>query len=137
MSKININKIIIGIISAIIIGFLPVIYINAIDYVPLEPEAFEGIETPTSGSDLGSFLGQVFNFGIAIAVTLSLIMIIWGGIIKMTTDSWNKQDEAKGKIKNAIYGLVLALISWLLLYTINPDMVKFTNNTFLGTTQTK
>jgi hypothetical protein len=64
-------------------------------------------------------------------------MIIWGGIIKMTTDSWSKTDEANKKIQNAVYGLVLALVSWLLLYTINPDMVTFSNNTFLGTPKTQ
>jgi hypothetical protein len=103
-------------------------------YVKLEKNAFPGV---TNSTDLTSFLGQIFNFGIAIAVALALVMIIWGGILKMTTDSWNKQDEAKSKITNALYGLGIALISWLLLYTINPALVDFKNNTLLNPSKTK
>ena len=32
--------------------------------------------------------------------------------------------DAKSKMKNAIYGLLLALGSYLILYTINPDLVN-------------
>lgn len=137
MKQIKNKKIIIGILISLFIIITSSVSVYAIEYVPLEPKAFEGITLPKSGTNLGSFLGQVFNFGIAIAVALSLVMIIWGGIIKMTTDSWSKTDEANKKIKNAVYGLILALISYLLLYTINPDMVKFTNNSLLGTSNTQ
>ena len=104
-------------------------------YVALEQNAFPGVDQP-SASNLNVYLGQIFNFGIAAAVALALIMIIWGGIIKMTTDSWNKQDEANSKIQNALWGLGLALISWILLYTINPELVTFKNNTLLKTPTT-
>ncbi|MFH1455302.1 MAG: pilin [bacterium] len=111
---------------------------HKICYVALEPGAFQGVGEP-SNDNLSKYLGQVFNYGIAVAVVLALIMIIWGGIIKMTTDSWSKKDEANAKITNAIYGLGLALISWLLLYTINPNLVKFnsSNNTLLNTPTTQ
>ncbi len=98
-------------------------------YVLLEPGAFQGVDAPSN--DLGKYLGQVFDYGIAIAVVLALIMIIYGGIIKMTTDSWEKADTAKTIIENALYGLGMALISWILLYTINPELVDFKYNTFL------
>lgn len=98
-------------------------------YVQLEPNAFPGV---SASSNLTTFLSQVFNFGIAAAVALALIMIIWGGIMKMTTDSWEKTDEANGKITNALYGLGIALISWILLYTINPALVDFSKNTLLN-----
>lgn len=106
-------------------------------YVLLEPSAFPGIADQTGSSlGLGNFLGQVFNFGIAIAVVLALAMIIWGGIMYMTSDSWTGKDDGKSKIQDALIGLGIALVSWLLLYTINPNLVTFQNNTFLGTTQT-
>lgn len=59
-------------------------------------------------------------------------MIIWGGVLYMTTDSWMGKDEGKTKILSALEGLGIALISWLILYTINPALVDFSNNTLLN-----
>lgn len=100
-------------------------------YTPLEPGALPGVTE--SSTNLGAFLGTVFNFGIAAAVVLALIMIIWGGIEMMTSDSWMKHDSGKKKITDALMGLGLALVSWLLLYTINPNLVTFNGNLLLGT----
>jgi hypothetical protein len=102
----------------------------AADYVTLDDgfwrEAGVSNNGKVSTTDLGSFLGNIFNLGIAIAVALSVIMITVGGIQYMTTDSWNKKEEGKERIRNAFYGLALALISWLILFTINPCLVEFT-----------
>jgi hypothetical protein len=113
----------------------------ASDYIPLESSVPGIVEAGRSGSNLGAFLNKVFQWGISLAVALALIMIIWGGIEYMTTDSWSGKDDGKTKIQNAFYGLGLALISWLLLYTINPCLVDFTGsdkcktpNTFLSPT---
>ena len=76
-------------------------------------------------ADLTTFLKDLFDFGIAIAVALSVIMISWGGVLYMTTDSWFGKEDGRGKIKNALYGLALALVCWLILYTINPCLVDF------------
>ena len=98
-------------------------------YIPLEPGAFKRVD---SSAPLNVFLGQIFKYGIAVAITLAMVMLIYGGILKMTTDSWSKSDEAKNIIENALYGLGLVLISWLLLFTINPALVDFKNNTLLN-----
>ncbi len=99
-------------------------------YIPLEPSAFPGIST--GSSNLGVFLSSIFNWTIAIAVVLALIFIIWGGIEYMTTDSWSGKEDGRTKIWDALLGLGLALISWLILYTINPKLVTFSGNTLLG-----
>ncbi len=95
-------------------------------YIPLEPSAFPGTENATN--NLGGFLGQAFNYIIALAVVLALIMIIWGGIEYMTTDSFSGKDDGKKKIQNAFWGLGLALVSYLVLSTINPCLVDFTGS---------
>ncbi len=92
-------------------------------YQPLEPNAFG--TTLTNTSSLGDFLSQAFSFGLAIAAALAVIMIVWGGVQIMTTDSWSGKSEGKQKIWDAIWGLGLALVSWLILYTINPDILNF------------
>jgi len=97
--------------------------------VLLQPDAFPGL---TNTGDLKTFLGPVFNFAIALAVVLALVMIIFGGIEYMTTDSWEKKNSGKERIVGAFIGLGLALVSWLLLYTINPTLVSFNGNTLLN-----
>lgn len=97
----------------------------ALDYQRLEPEAFTGF-TPTSGADqLGQFLSQAFQFGLAIAAALAVIMIVWGGVEIMLSESVFKKEDGKKKIQDAIWGLLLALASWLILYIINPEILNF------------
>jgi hypothetical protein len=129
----------------IIIGVFSVTAISVFaasdTYVPLERTAFPGITTAGTSGNLGTFLSQVFNWGIAVAVALALIMIIWGGIEYMTTDSWQNKENGMSRIKDALWGLGLALGAYLILYTINPCLVVFvkgsachTTNTFLSPT---
>ena len=100
----------------------------ALTYVPLEKGVFDDFTsrvTAEEGNELGLFLGQTFQFGLAIAAALAVIMIVWGGVEIMLSESVFKKDDGKKKIKDAIYGLLLALVSWLILYTINPDILNF------------
>ena len=114
-------------------------------YIPLETNPLIDPSSPalTTDNPIADLLGNVFRFGIAAAVALALIMIIWGGIEYMTSDAWfNKQDGIQ-KIKDALIGLGIALISYTILFIINPCLVDFnitasktsackSNNTFLG-----
>lgn len=129
----NIKNKKISVIIVSVIFLFSAMFVFAADYIQLVPEAFKGFEstTPTANT-FANFLAMVFNFGIAAAVVLALIMTIWGGITYMTTDSWMGKAEGIDKIKDAGYGLGLALVSWLILYTINPRLVIFTGNKFLG-----
>ena len=120
------------ILSVIILLSLFAGFVIAADYVTLEPGLWKSAKITDDGkistTNLGDFLNKVFGFGIAVAVALSIVVIMIGGIQYMTTDSWNKKEEGKERIKNALYGLVLALASWLILYTINPCLVTFSDN---------
>jgi membrane-associated protease RseP (regulator of RpoE activity) len=99
-------------------------------YVPLEP--IPGLtDSKTSEQQLGVYLGTIFNWAIAIAIILSIIFLLLGGIQYMTTDAIGNKEEAKGKINAAIVGLLLALSSFLILETINPQIVNYENNALL------
>ena len=89
-------------------------------------------QTGIDSSSLPSLLGTVFNLGIAVAVVLALIMIILGGIEYMTTDAWTKKEEGRQRITDALLGLGLALVCWLLLDIINPTLVTFCGNLLVG-----
>ena len=66
----------------------------------------------------------IFNLIIAIAGGLAVLKIIYGGIQYMSTDAFGAKNEAKDTIKNAIWGLLLAISAWLILYTVNPNLVE-------------
>lgn len=74
---------------------------------------------------LAGYLSSIFKLGIGLAVTLAIVMIVVGGIQYMVSDVPGVKVNAKGTIQNAIWGLVLVLASWLILYTINPALVRF------------
>ncbi|MEI6528383.1 MAG: hypothetical protein WCO10_01785 [bacterium] len=107
-----------------VVFILPQFTVLALNYVPLEKNAFPGV-TFNEGTKLNTFLSQSFQFGLALAAILAVVMIIWGGVETMLSESVFSKDSGKTKIKDALYGLGLALVSWLILYTINPEILNF------------
>jgi hypothetical protein len=73
--------------------------------------------------DINSFISYVFKFAIAIAVFLTVVMVIWGGFQYMLSESITTKGEAKAKFQNAGIGLAIALCSYLILQTIDPRLV--------------
>lgn len=96
----------------------------ALEYTALEPDAFSGFAGDPNGG-LSSFLSQAFQFGLAIAAALAVVMIVWGGVEIMLSESLFKKEDGKKKVWDAIWGLLLALVSWLILYTINPEILNW------------
>lgn len=97
---------------------------NPTEYQLLAPIPLNGPgETKTTTA--GPYITGIFTLIIAIAGGLAVIKIIFGGIKYMSTDAFTDKNEAKDTIQNAIWGLVLAISAWLILYTVNPNLVKF------------
>src|SRR3989338_6932108 len=71
------------------------------------------------------YITGIFTLIIAIAGLLAVIAIIFGGIKYMSTDAFTGKSEAKATIEHAIWGLLLAVSAWLILNTINPNLVNF------------
>lgn len=79
----------------------------------------------TGTTDVGAFLNNLYVFGLGVVALSSLIMLTVGGMIYMTAgDSQDRVGKGKTYMQNALWGLVVALLSWLILFTINPDLVK-------------
>jgi uncharacterized membrane protein YeaQ/YmgE (transglycosylase-associated protein family) len=79
---------------------------------------------PTTTINIQTYIVYIFKLMIALAVFAAVVMCIIGGFEYMLTDSVSKKLDAKGTIKNAVLGLAGALCSWLILYTINPNLVN-------------
>jgi hypothetical protein len=82
---------------------------------------------PTKAS-LGSYIPGLFNLMIGVAAVIAVAYIIWGGIEYITTDSWNGKQDGKNRIWNAVIGLVIVITSYLILYTINPNLLNLNLN---------
>jgi len=96
---------------------------NTITYVPLAP--LPGVST---GEDLGTYLQDIFNFTIGVAAILAVFMIALGGAWYIGSDSITGKSDGKEFISNAVQGLILALVAWLILYTINPNLLNLNFN---------
>ncbi len=73
-------------------------------------------------NNIGTYLNFIFKFGIGLSAALAVLMLILGGIMYMGEESIFGKVEAKHKMKSAIFGLLIALAAWALLYTINPEL---------------
>lgn len=82
-----------------------------------------------SGSSIGSCVNQIYIWSMGVAAVLALFMIVVGGYITLTS-AGNADRASRGKsyITSSIIGLVLLFGAYLLLRTINPDLVDFSNN---------
>lgn len=78
----------------------------------------------TSSTNAAVFLVGLFKLLIGLAGVMAVIMIIYGGVIKMSSDAVSGQSKANEIISNAIWGLLFAIAAWLILYTINPRLVE-------------
>ena len=76
--------------------------------------------------DLTSYLKGIIETTIGIAGILAVIMIVVCAIQLMASGSAGGKSEAKNCITNALFGVLLAIGSWLLLNTVNPLLLKNT-----------
>lgn len=82
----------------------------------------------TTKSSPGEVFRQIYIFGVAITGISALVVIVASAIWYITAgDNKGRIDQARGWMKNAIFGLVLALLSWLILNTINPELTQTLN----------
>jgi hypothetical protein len=92
-------------------------------YTPLAP-----IKTPGGGevptNDFPAYLQAMYKIGIGACFVLGVIMFTWAGIEYIISESMNTKGDAKKRITAALIGLAIALLSYLLLYTINPNLLK-------------
>ena len=82
-----------------------------------------------SGTDecggIGKYISTVYTWGLSVVGILAVVMMMIGGLIWTTAGgSATHIATAKQYIGGAISGLVLLLVSYLLLETINPELVS-------------
>lgn len=90
----------------------------------------------TGNGNLIDLLNKIYLAGVGAVAVLAVVMIIWGGI-QVVGENVLKNANGKEKIWNAVWGLLLALGSFIILQTISSaftDASFATGSTLQGTT---
>lgn len=73
---------------------------------------------------LGAYINTLYKIAVAGASVLAVLMLIIGGFTYVSTDAIDNKEEGKSQIKAALGGLLLVLASWVILYTVNPQLTS-------------
>jgi hypothetical protein len=93
---------------------------GAFDYIPMEK-----IPGFSVSGNFPEYILGVYKFGIWSVGIAALLMIMIGGFMYITSAGNNaSMEKAKGIIFDSVIGILLALTAYLLLYVINPELVK-------------
>ena len=118
--KIKIKKIITFVLPLSLFLFIPIFAFAETKYVMLE--ALPNINK--EGTTFSDYLSGLFKLSMGLAVVLAVFQISHGGFLYITSDSFMKTTKGKDKVVGAVTGLLILLTSYLLLNTINPDLIK-------------
>lgn len=107
--------------ASLVLFCLPIIALAA-PYVPLEPLPFL---SQVRGTRLPDLLQALFQLLIIGGAGVAVLMITIGGIQYMTGEALHQKSEGRARIQNSVLGLILLLFIYLLLRTINPQLLNF------------
>lgn len=83
-------------------------------------------ETTVSGDQggLNDYINNAFPIFLGVAIALAVVMISYGGVEYVISNIPGAKVEGKSRIKSALWGLVIALVAWIILNTINPAILS-------------
>ena len=91
-------------------------------YVPLEP--IPGIDQ-SGQAQFGKLISQIFKILIIAGQIITVAAFVYYGIMYMFSATSGKLADAKNHLWGAVVGLLLLIGSWLILNTINPQLLVF------------
>ncbi|MBU6321186.1 MAG: hypothetical protein KGI78_00260 [Patescibacteria group bacterium] len=111
-------------------SFVPIAPVPGLDCLSIDANSGRCIQSiPTNTQGIAYFLNNLYVFAIGIAVTLAVLMIVWGGIeYALSSAEITKKSEGKRRIQNALYGLVLVLAPAVVFAIINPAILNLDVN---------
>lgn len=92
-------------------------------YEPMEP--IPGTSGTAAINTFPAYVNAVYKFAIWSVGIAALFMITIGGFIYFTAaGNTSKMESGKKIIFDALYGLIAAMFAWVVLNTINPNLVN-------------
>lgn len=97
---------------------------TSINYVPLEP--IPGLNQ-TGTAQFGVLLNAIFKVLIILGGIIATGSFVYAGVVYMTSDVIGTKSYARQRLTASLLGLLLLIGSWLILATINPQLLTFSN----------
>ncbi len=103
--------------------YVPAYAQTPVTYEPLEP--LPGVDQSGSAESLQGFLIYIYRVLFTIGGMIAAVSFVVCGVIIMFSEVAGKRKEAKNRVWAVFWGLIIFLIAWLILYTINPNLLDF------------
>lgn len=84
-----------------------------------------GLEKITPDINFGDYVNTIFGLIIGLSGAVAVVIIVIAGITYMSSDVITKKSTALNMIWNTLGGIALLLCAYILLNTINPNLVNF------------
>lgn len=130
----NVSKIIITIfILFFILDFLGLFFLTISPTAALsmsfEPQSDigsfkRGSMVTITPNTIGDYIREIYKYAIGIVGILAAAVMMIGGIVYVTSGGRSDRvEDAKSWIKASLSGLILAVLSYSILYTVNPELI--------------
>ncbi len=81
-----------------------------------------------STSNVGTFFNVAVYSLIGLAALAAVIRIVYGGFLYLGSETFSLKEQGKEAIQNAIWGLIMVLSVYIILNTINPNLLNLNLN---------
>ena len=127
--KINLFFIFLTLLFGIILFLSSLQSTSAINFTPqigMGKDFPAGVAKPIDPTSIGQYIRAIYNYAIGIVGILAVVVMMVGGIIWITAGgNAERVGQAKAWIAAAITGLILTLCSFVILKTVNSNLVEF------------
>ncbi|OGF63199.1 hypothetical protein A2662_00945 [Candidatus Giovannonibacteria bacterium RIFCSPHIGHO2_01_FULL_45_33] len=114
------NKILYYLLSPLLFGFA--FAVRA--FTLAQPIPGIGTESGISSADtFCQYVNGIMPYIFGLAAVIAVVQLVVGGMQYSLSEGLTSKEDAKDRIWAAIWGLLLALLSWLILNTINTNLV--------------
>ncbi len=94
----------------------------AVDYKPIV--GLPGLENLDKTTSIATYINAVYLLIIGLGALLGVMRIAWAGVKYSLSDIVTNKESAKHDIQGVLLGLAILLIPFIVLNTINPDLVN-------------
>jgi len=98
-------------------GFAPLVDIK-------DSNKLQDLYQTGSKASLSTYINRLFFFMISLGGMIAVLQLARAGWLRMGGDNWGNIKQSQEIISNVIIGVLLLLSIWLILYQINPCILK-------------
>jgi|GEM_PF-2117681 len=108
--------------------FLLIKPVAAVEFTPqvgIGNDFQAGVAKTVGGDTIAKYIKAIYQYGVGVIGILAAVILMFGGVLWLTAGGNTGQvSEAKEWIKASLTGLIIALLSYIILLTVNPDLVN-------------